>query len=78
MNEKKFFPLCEENAEPAPGSIATAALRFCSICDVCIAGMGGPGNGSICYECGTLIRRGQIKIDRDKVLIAIKEIEASR
>lgn len=73
MSDKKFFPLRPEPAEPLPGSIATAALRYCDICDVLISGMGGPGYGSICWECGTLIRRGQIKLDRENVLAAFLE-----
>lgn len=35
--------------------IATAALLHCSLCGDCISGMGGPGYGAICLECGTRI-----------------------
>lgn len=58
--------------EPMRGGIATAALRMCCVCDHVVAGMGGPGSGTLCCECATLLRRGQIKIDRDKVLEASK------
>lgn len=67
----KFYTL-----EPSTGAqagfsfIATAALRFCSICDVQVDSMGGPGAGTICPQCAVLIRRGQIKIDRAKVKAA--------
>ena len=69
----QFFPLRPEKSEPERGTIATAAIRCCSICDVQIAGMGGPGSGSICWECGTLIKRGMVKMDREKVLEAFTE-----
>ncbi|NDV50175.1 hypothetical protein [Salipiger sp. PrR003] len=77
MSEPKFFPLNPEPAEPKEGSITTAACRSCDICDVLIAGMGGPGNGSICFECGTLIKRGMVKMDREKVVSAYAALEMS-
>lgn len=72
----KFFPLREQDADPKPGSIASRALRFCSICDVRISTANGPGKGSICFECGTLIRHGKIKMDRSEVLAAFEELQS--
>lgn len=73
MSSDRYFPLNPVDAEPPEGSIVTAAVLTCSICDVMIAGAGGPGDGSICWECGTLIRRGQVKMDREKVVAAYEE-----
>jgi hypothetical protein len=57
------------------GGIATAAVRMCSICNHVVDTMGGPGDVSLCEECTTLIRRGQIKMDRDAVVKAAAETE---
>lgn len=49
--------------EPEEGElrIATAAILSCSLCGQTIDGMGGPGDGAICYRCGTELRKGTLK-----------------
>lgn len=39
----------------------TAALITCSLCGVCIDGMGGPGDGAICIRCGDVVRSGKAR-----------------
>lgn len=72
MAEAPYYTL--KPAEPRGlGGISTAALRKCAICDHVVDTMGGPGVGSICPECATLIKRGQIKMDREAVEKAVSE-----
>ncbi len=72
---KLFFPLDAKPSDPPRGSITTAALRFCNICDPKSASMGGPGPGSSCFECGMLIKNGMVKMDRETVLKAYQELK---
>lgn len=75
---KMFFPLEAKPADPPRGSITTAALRLCDICDTQISGMGGPGSGSICFECGTLIAKGMVKMYREDVMKAFLELKGDQ
>lgn len=47
--------------EPKSGAFLTAALITCGLCGVCIDGMGGPGDGAVCLDCGDAIRSGQAR-----------------
>lgn len=51
----------DEDEAPGEFRLLTAALLDCGLCGRNISGMGGPGNGVICAECGTALRRGQLK-----------------
>ena len=74
MSAPDFYTL-EPGHEPQGEMIATAAIRSCAICDHIVSGMGGPGVPSICPQCFTLLRHGQIKINRDDVVAAVKDRE---
>jgi len=70
----KYFVISPVEDTNKP-QIATAAFRHCSLCNVAVDSMGGPGDGTICNECVTLIKHHRIKIDREDVLKTYNEIK---
>jgi hypothetical protein len=47
--------------KPGEFRMASAAVRSCGLCAKAISGSGGPGSGSICIECGDLVKKGQAR-----------------
>lgn len=56
----KYYKL--ELVERSQGGIQTACLLCCNMCGVAISGMGGPGSGQLCLECGGKILDGTAKM----------------
>lgn len=52
--------------EPPEGMIvfATAAVWHCSLCHEVISGMGGPGYGTLCRQCGDELIAGELEYKR--------------
>lgn len=60
----EFYELTKVIIEPMkPGEfrISTAAVMSCGLCSRTISGMGGPGDGAICTECGDNLKAGRLK-----------------
>ena len=67
MSETVFYKLVKEViAPPKDGEfrICTAAIWSCQLCGETISGMGGPGSGEICVQCGDDMLAGRMKFDR--------------
>ena len=63
----EFYELVKRQIEePKAGEfrIATAAVWTCAMCREIIDGMGGPGNGELCLDCGEDIIAGHFKVGR--------------
>ena len=66
MAKTEYYELVKQSYETHPGQLVTAAVRFCSLCNTMISGMGGPGWGSICIPCGDDIKAGKLTYNREK------------
>lgn len=63
----KFYvlkPIHELTEEERKNTIATAALRMCTLCNYPVDSSGGPGTIQFCLECVLLMKHGYIKMER--------------
>lgn len=56
-----YFELTEVHTQKEGFMFATAALVNCSLCGVCIDGMGGPGHGAVCNRCAKELIGGRLR-----------------
>jgi hypothetical protein len=56
-----FYELIFHYLSFTGGTIVTAAVWPCGLCDQMIDGMGGPGDGEICEKCGEDLKAGRLR-----------------
>lgn len=61
----EYYELVKRHLVSEPMQICTAAVWSCVLCGSTIDGMGGPGGGELCVECGDNILEGKYKLVND-------------
>ena len=61
----EYYELVKRYIDRHPMQICTASVWDCVLCGTPIDGMGGPGDGELCVECGDNILKGKYKLVND-------------